>query len=323
MIKDKLALLTIGAALLFSSAAVAQTWNMATPWSDGVFHTKNIRAFIEDVDNTTDGKLKIELHPGASLVRMEAVSRSVQDGTVDMGETLIGLMSSISPVFEVESIPFLATSYEDARRLWEVSRETVRAKLEAEGLVLLYSVPWQPQNFYTSNPISSVSDFNGVAFRAYDNSTAELARLLGAHPTQVQSADLAQAFATGMVRAMITSPSTGVDMQAWDFVKHYTVVNAWLPKNAVVVNRDVFERLPDDVKTGLLEAAARAEERGWVMSQELDQSLTETLEKNGMTVDLPNEEFSASMQEIGRTMTENWLARVGQEGQDILDAYRE
>lgn len=323
MIKDKLGLLAIGAALLFSNVAAAQTWNMATPWSDGVFHTKNIRTFIEDVNETTGGKLTIELHPGASLVRMEAVSRSVQDGIVDMGETLIGLMSSISPIFEVESIPFLATSYDDARRLWAVSRETVRAKLEAEGLVLLYSVPWQPQNFYTSNPISSVSDFSGVAFRAYDNSTAELASLLGAQPTQVQSADLAQAYATGMVRAMITSPSTGVDMQAWDFVKHYTVVNAWLPKNAVIINRAAFDALSDDVRAGLLEAAARAEERGWAMSQELDQSLTKTLEEHGMTIDMPNEEFSASMQEIGRTMTKNWLARVGQEGQDILDAYRE
>lgn len=322
MIKGKLGLLAIGATLLFSNFAAAQTWNMATPWSDGVFHTKNIRMFIDDVNETTDGKLTIELHPGATVVRMEAVSRAVQDRVVDMGEALMGLMSGISPVFEVESIPFLATSYDDARRLWEVSRETIAAKLEAEGLILLYSVPWQPQNFYTSDPISSVSDFDGVAFRAYDNSTAELAKLLGARPTQVQSADLAQAFATGMVQAMITSPSTGVDTQAWDFVNNYTVVNAWLPKNAVIVNREAFESLSEDVRAGLIEAAARAEERGWKMSQDLDQSLTQTLQDHGMVIDQPNGEFLASMQEIGRTMTENWLARAGQEGQDILDAYR-
>jgi len=184
-------------------------------------------------------------------------------------------------------------------------------------------VPWPGQSLYTKAPVDSTADMQGQAFRAYNTATERLAQLMGATPTQIETGDIPTAFATGRVDAMITSPSTGVSSQAWDFVSHYTDTQAWLPKNMVVVNTAMLDALPEDQKAAVMEAAAAAETRGWEMSEAETATKIATLEENGMTVSQPSETLSAQLAEIGATMTEEWLAEAGDEGAAVIEAYRD
>ncbi len=309
-------------AALVCSAAFADSWNIATPYPDSVFHTENIRQFASEIDAATKGGLKITVHSNGSLVKHPSIKRAVQDGVVQMGEVLVSLLENEDPIYGVDAVPFLASSYPEAWKLYAAQKAALEAKLAKEGLKLLYTVAWQPQSFFTKEPVTKVEDLAGKRFRTYNAATARLAELLKSVPAQIESPEIPQAFSTGMVEAMITSPATGVSSQAWDFVKNYTEVNAWVPKNMVFVSQEAFEELDAAAQKAVLDAAAKAETRGWKRSEELKVALEKQLADKGMTVAQPTPALKASLATIGETMTAEWLAKAGETGKAVVEAYR-
>ncbi|PVA09668.1 C4-dicarboxylate ABC transporter substrate-binding protein [Pelagivirga sediminicola] len=295
---------------------------MPTPYGDSVFHTQNIQQLAEDVSAATDGGLTITVHSAGSLFGHPEIKDSVRRGLAPIGEVLMSRLANEDPIFGIDSVPFLASNYDESRALWQASREVVTQKLADQGLTLLYAVPWPGQSIYTKDPISSTADLEGANFRAYNTATERLAQLMGAVPTQLETGDIPTAFSTGRVAAMITSPSTGVSSQAWDFTNHYTDTQAWLPKNMVIVNTAALEGLPEEQQSALMEAAKAAETRGWEMSRaETDEKIA-TLKENGMTVSEPSDELAQQLSDIGQTMTDEWLAEAGDEGAQVVEDYR-
>ena len=300
----------------------AETWDMPTPYGDSVFHTQNITQFAEDVSKATDGDLTITVHSAGSLFAHPEIKDAVRRGLAPIGETLMSRLANEDPIFGIDSIPFLAASYADAKSLWEASRPMVEEKLAEQGLTLLYAVPWPGQSLYTQGPVESTADLQGTAFRAYNTATERLATLMGAVPTQIETGDIPTAFSTGRVGAMITSPSTGVSSQSWDFVSTYTDLQAWLPKNMVIVNTAAFEALPAEVQEAVKTAAAEAETRGWEMSEAETEQQIAMLKEKGMTVSGPSETLSGELATIGETMTAEWLSEAGDAGQSVIDTYK-
>ncbi|PTW58824.1 TRAP-type C4-dicarboxylate transport system substrate-binding protein [Breoghania corrubedonensis] len=319
-------LLTAGAAFVAASvigfAASAQTkWDMPTPYGDTNFHTVNIAEFAKDVEAATNGKLTIQIHSAGSLLKHPEIKNAVRKGVVPLGEVLISRLSNEDPIFELDSVPFLATSYDAAKKLYDASRPVLEKKLDAQGLMLLFAVPWPPQGIYSKGAISSMDDLKGMRFRAYNAATERIAQLAGAVPTQVEVPDLPTAFSTGRVQAMITSPSTGANSKAWDYLDHYYDAQAWLPKNMVIVNKAAFEALPADVQTAVKEAAATAETRGWEASKTETEEKTKMLADNGIEVAPPSEALDAGFKEIGATMVKEWQAKAGDDGKTIIEAF--
>ena len=305
------------------AAALAQTkWDMPTPYAATNFHTENVMQFAADVDKATNGKLKITVHANASLFKAPEIKRAVQGGQAQAGEILISGYSNEDPVFGVDSVPFLATSYADAAKLWKASRKALEERFAKQGMMVLYSVPWPPQGIYSSKPLNSVADMKGLKMRTYNPYTSRIAELAGAQPVTIQAAELAQAFATGAVNANITSGATGYDTKAWEVVKNYYDTQAWLPKNVVFVNKAAFDALDKPSQQALLKAAADAEARGWKTSEEKNKWYQDQLAKNGMNVAEPSAQLKADFRKIGDTMTGEWLKTAGPDGQAIVDAYR-
>jgi TRAP-type C4-dicarboxylate transport system substrate-binding protein len=310
-------------ALAVSLGAAAQTkWDMPTPYAATNFHTENVAQFAADVDKATGGKLKITVHPNASLFKAPEIKRAVQGGQAQIGEILLSGYSNEDPLFGLDSVPFLATSYEDAARLWKVSKKAVEERFAKQGMMVLYAVPWPPQGVYSSRPLNSVADMKGLKMRSYNPYTSRIAELSGAQPVTIQAAELAQAFATGAVNANITSGATGYDTKAWEVVKNYYDTQAWLPKNLVFVNRKAFDALDKATQAALLKAAADAETRGWKISEEKTAWYLGELKKNGMNVAAPSAQLKADFQKIGATMTEEWLQKAGADGKAIVEAFR-
>lgn len=306
--------------MLSAGASAATQWEMPTPYGDGVHHTRNVRQFAEDVKSATSGELEIKVHSGASLFKHPDIHRAVRSGQVSIGEMLMALLGNQDPLFKVDNIPFLASDFDSARKLWAVSRPHVERSLARDGLMLLYAVPWPPQGFYTKRAVASVKDFDGMKMRAYSPTTSRLAVLLKGAPTTVQTPEIPQAFSTGIIDAMVTSPTTGVSSQAWDFVGHYTDTQAWIPKNMVIVNARAFKRLAPAVQEALMEAAARAEVRGWEMAVSETVEKTATLMEKGMQVSSPTERFRSELKQIGQIMSEEWAGEAGATGAEILQA---
>jgi len=309
------------AALAMATSASAQSWDMPTPYGDTTFHTQNIIQFADDVRTATDGGLDITIHSAGSLFPHSEIKGAVRNRSVPMGEFFLSLLANEDLAYGIDSQPFVATSYEDAAKLWAAQEPVITELLAEQDLMPLFSVPWPAQGLYTNGEVATVADLNGLRFRSYNAALEEFATLAGAAPVQIEASDIPQAFATGQVAAMITSPSTGVNSTAWDFVTHYTPINAWVPKNIVVVNKRMFDGLDAGTQSAVLEAAAAAQTRGWEMSAAEAESMTAALADNGIIVYEPSEILIADLQGIGATMLENWKANASDAALAVLEGY--
>ncbi len=315
--------LMIAAVAGFPFAAQAQTkWDMPTPYSDGEFHTVNVKLFAADVRKATNNQLDINVHSSGSLIKHPDMLRAVSTGQVNLVELLLGQFGNEDPVFAADNVPFVATGYDNAWKFYQAQKPYLEKKLMGRGVRLLYAVAWPGQGIYTKNALKSVADLKGVKFRTYSPQTARLAELLGASPTVIQVPEIPQAFATGTVHAMITSSATGTSSKAWEFVKNYYLTNAFHPKNIVAVNERAFQRLPDAQKKALLEAAATAEQRGWDLSRQREGAANKQLGENGMTLHTPDAAMRAAFTKVGDTILAEWLKSAGADGEAIITGFR-
>ncbi|MBC7134176.1 TRAP transporter substrate-binding protein [Oceanibaculum nanhaiense] len=304
-----------------STAASAETWDMPLPYPDSNFHTKNTRMFAEDVAKLSGGKLNITIHSGASLFKMPEIKRAVRTGQAQAGEILLSAYGNENAVFEADGVPFLATGYDNALKLYKAQKPVLEKLLAEEGLMLLYAAPWPGQGLFVQSEIASVEGMKGVKFRAYNAATSRFAELAGAVPTTVQYAEVPQAFSTGLVSSMLTSGATGVDVKAWDFVKVFYQTDAMHPKNIVFVNKRAFDGLDKATQDAVLKAAADAETRIWAASQEEAKRTVKALGDNGMKVLMPSDKLQKDLKAIGDQMVKEWLEKAGADGKTIVDAY--
>jgi TRAP-type C4-dicarboxylate transport system substrate-binding protein len=310
-------------ATALASAAQAQTkWDLPTNYAASAFHTKNIVQFAREVETATGGSLTIAVHPGGSLVKHAEIKGAVGAGKVAIGEILISLAADEAPVYGLDSIPFLATGYDGARKLYAAQKPFLQRQLAKEGLMLLFSVPWPPQGIYAKREIGSVDDLKGLKFRAYNSMTKRVAELAGAIPTQIEIPELPAAFASGRVDVMITSASSGVQSKAEEYLTHYIDIQAWVPRNMVFANKDAFGKLSAAEQKAVTEAAAAAEERGWKASVEEMTIKTDALKAAGIKVLPPSEALKSGLTKIGETIAAEWAASAGADGKAMIEAYR-
>jgi TRAP-type C4-dicarboxylate transport system substrate-binding protein len=307
---------------LCATAASAETWDMPMAYPDSNFHSQNGKAFAECVRTGTDGELEIVIHPGGSLFKGNEIKRAVQTGQAPIGERLLSAHQNEEAVFGFDSVPFLATSYEASDKLWEAAKPAIEETLDEQNLVLLYSVPWPPQGIYTKKPLESASDLQGVKFRSYNAATARMAELMGAVPVQIEEAELSQALATGVADSFISSGSTGYDRKVWEHMTHWYDVAAWLPRNMVFVNKDAWESLDEATHQVLEDCADEAGDAGTAESARLNDWYKEQLAANGLSIEQAGDQLRADLEQIGQTMTDEWLEATGEAGKAILDAYK-
>ena len=321
--KNVMSLLAGTALALAAAGAAAQTkWDMPTAYPAANFHTENIQQFAADIDRASGGKLKITVHPGGSLFKANEIKRAVQGGQAQIGEVLISNFSNEDAMYGVDTIPFLATSYAEAKKLWLASKAATEGRLAKQGIKVLYSVPWPPQGIFSAKPVASAADLKGAKWRAYNPNTSRIAELVGAQPVTIQAAELSQALATGAVTAFMTSGATGYDSKVWEQVKFFYDTQAWLPKNLVIVSQKAFDALDKPTQEAVLKAAAEAETRGWKVSEEKTKFYLEQLTKNGMKVEAPSAQLKADMKKVGDAMIADWVKQAGADGQAVLDAFR-
>jgi len=315
---------TLGAVSLgLTGLAQAQTkWDLPAAYPASNFHTENLVQFAADVDKASGGKLKITVHANGSLFKAPEIKRAVQGGQAQIGEILLVNFENENAIYGADGIPFLATSYAEAKKLAAAQKPALDKLLAAQGMKLLYTVAWPPQGIYANKEIGSVADMRGLKWRAYSPATAKIAELVGAQPVTVQAAELSQALATGLVNSYMSSGATGYDTKTYESLKFWYDTQAWLPKNAIIVNQAAFNALDAPTQQALLKAAADAELRGWNLSQEKNDWYKKALTEKGMKIVPPSAKLAADMKQVGGIMLADWEKKAGADGSALLGAYR-
>jgi TRAP-type C4-dicarboxylate transport system substrate-binding protein len=315
-------LLVATAATLLAMPAFAQTkWDLPAAYPATNYHSVNLQKFADAVKASSGGKLEIVVHPGASLFKAPEIKRAVQTGQAPIGEILVSNFENEDPVYGVDVVPFLASSFPEAKKLWAAQKPVLEKKAAAQGMMVLFAVPWPPQGLYAKKEVNQLSDMKGMKFRAYNRGTSRIAELTGAQPITIQAAELSQALATGKVDSFISSGATGVDSKVWEQLTHFYDTQAWLPKNAVLMNKAAFDKLDPATQKIVLAEAAKAEALGWAEAERLSAGFLETLAKNGMKVQPPSPKLAGEYKELGKKLTAEWLDKAGADGKAVVDAY--
>jgi TRAP-type C4-dicarboxylate transport system substrate-binding protein len=313
----------LAATAVVTAPALAQTkWDLPAGYPAGNPHTQNLTQFAADVQKATNGKLVITVHPNGALFKAQEIKRAVQTGQAQIGEVLMSLLENENPVFGADAVPFVATGFDASYKLWQAQRPVVERILNGQGIRLLYAVAWPPQGIYTKKQLNSVADMKGLKWRAYNPATTRIAAMVGAQPMTIQAAELSQALATGVVDSFMSSGATGVDSKVWESLTHFATVDAWLPKNMVIINQKEFAKLDKATQDAVIAAGKAAEERGWKRMRDYTSESLATLKANKMTVYEPNPAFKADLMKMGETMLNEWLQKAGGDGKAIVDAYR-
>ena len=318
-----LSVASAAALLALAGTASAQTkWDLPAAYPTSNFHTENLIQFAKDVDTATGGKLKITVHANASLFKANEIKRAVQGGQAQIGEVLLVNFENENPIYGVDGLPFLATSYLESKKLAEAQKPALDKLLGAQGMKLLYAVPWPPQGIYVNKEIASVADMRGLKWRAYSPATAKIAELIGAQPVTIQAAELSQALATGVVNSYMSSGSTGYDSKTYESIKYWYDTQAWLPKNGILVNQAAFNALDAATQAALIKTAAEAEARGWKLSQEKNEWYKKALTDKGMKIMTPPAKLMTDMRQVGGIMVADWERKAGADGTAVLAGFR-
>ena len=307
---------------LTSTSNAVEKWDMPMAYSATNFHSENGVMFADAVRIATGGEIDITVHAGGSLFKGGEIKKAIQTGQVPIGERLLSGHQNESLIFGTDSIPFLATSYADSDKLWKHLRPELEKILDKQGLVLLYGVPWPSQGLYFNKEINSVADTKGIKFRSYNNSTARIAELMGMLPVQVEAAELSQALATGVASSFVSSGATGYDRKVWEHLSHFYEVNAWLPRNYVMVNKKVWNKLSEKNRNIIMGVAKMAEAAGTARSEQLSGWYLTQLAANGMTVTKAEGQLRADLESIGKTMSDEWISNAGSVGKKIIDGFK-
>ncbi len=317
-----MASITLFVGPLSGAALAAQTWDMPTAYPATNFQTVNAQEFSACVAEGTKGDINIVLHANGSLFKGNDIKRAVQTGTAQIGERLLSSHENENAVFGTDSIPFIATSYDDSVKLYKAARPELDKVLNDQGLKLLYSVPWPPQGLYFQKPVNSVADMTGIKVRSYNKSTARLAELTGMSPVSIEAAEISQAMAAGVIASLITSSVTGKDSKVWEQLDRFYTVNAWLPRNSVIVNKAVWDGLSKESQTTVSDCATTAEANGLTKSKQANDEALAALKVNGIQVLAPSEQLAGELRKIGEAIAKEWVARVGPAGESIMAQFK-
>ncbi|NRF70663.1 TRAP transporter substrate-binding protein [Aquincola sp. S2] len=302
-------------------ARAADTWRLATGYRADSLHGQNLRQFADELAQLSAGALRIELHTEGKLLPLPQMLPGLMSGKAELGEAIMtGLVKDL-PLAGADSVPFIVRSYDDARRLWRHQRPLIEANLASRGLRVLMAVPWPPQGLFSQRPINGATDLRGLNMRTYNSTTVRIAELLQAKAVDVPMIQVGQALAEGRINAMITSAVTGVENQVWSGLKFYYPINAWFPKNLLMVRKEAFDKLDAGQQRLLLQAAVSAEQRGWRLSEQAARESVETLRGNGMRIEPVTSELSQALRRLGEKLSLEWVRSVGPEANQMFISY--
>lgn len=317
-----LAVLASALALAAVPASAQTKWNLPSAYPNDNPHVENLNAFAKQVAELTGGKLNIAIHGGASLFKGPEIKRAVATGQAQAGEVLISILENENPIYGVDVVPFLATSFPQAMKLWLASRPAITQRLAAQGIMVFFSVPWGPQGIYAKKELNTVDDMKGLKWRAYNVGTARIGEMVGAQAVTVQAAELPQALATGVVNSFMSSGATGYDSKVWESLTHFYDTQAWIPKNVTFINKAAFDALDKPTQEAVLKAAADAERNGWKVWETKTQWYHDEIAKKGMKVLKPSKALEDGFKKIGEQLAADWLKKAGPDGKKVVDDYK-
>ena len=285
------------------------------------FHTKGAEQFAALVDEYTKGSVKITVHAGGSLVKGNPL-QAVKDGTVAMTDMFIPFTAGGGKVFGISALPFVAKSYDDAYKLYQISKPAYDKTAAQWNQKMLYAVSWPPSGLYTKKPMKAKADFSDLKTRTYDKNSADFITMVGGNAVALPWGEVYSALSTGMVNSVVTSSASGKDGKFWEVLSDFTKISYAYPLQAVTINLDYWKSLDKAQQEALLKAAEKIEKAQWDASKNEDNVALKLLLDNGMKIAEPTAELKKELDGVAAKMLETYLADADEGTKKIFTEFK-
>ena len=312
--------------LLITSLAVAALagnikMDLNAKYGANNFHTKGAVEFAKLVKDYSKGSVNITVHPGSALIKGNPL-KAVKDGTVAMTDMFIPFTSGGGKVFGISALPFIANSYEDAFKLYQLAKPAYEKTAKKWNQKLLYSVTWPASGFYSKKDVKEISDFKGVKTRTYDKNSAAFINKAGGSAVALPWGEVYSSLRTGLVDSVVTSSASGKDGKFWEVLTNYTKINYAYPLQAVTINLDYWNSLDKAQKNALTKAAMQIEKAQWEAVKVEDKVALETLAKNGIIIKEASPKLKAQLDKIANELLSDYLDGANSQIKSIFKEYR-
>lgn len=285
------------------------------------FHTKGAEKFASLVKDYTKGSVDITVHPGSALIKGNPL-KAVKDGTVAMTDMFIPFTSGGGKVFGVSALPFIASSYDDAFKLYQLAKPAYEKTAKKWNQKLLYSVTWPASGFYSKKELTSIKDFKGVKTRTYDKNSAAFVNKAGGSAVALPWGEVYSSLRTGMVDSVVTSSSSGKDGKFWEVLSNYTKINYAYPLQAVTINLDYWNSLDKNQKEAITKAASEIEKSQWEAVRVEEKTALEVLAKNGIKITEASPSLKKELDVIADELLTKYLDGANSDIKAIFKEYR-
>jgi len=285
------------------------------------FHTKGAEQFAALVDEYTKGSVKITVHAGGSLVKGNPL-QAVKDGTVAMTDMFIPFTAGGGKVFGISALPFVAKSYDDAYKLYQISKPAYDKTAATWNQKMLYAVSWPPSGLYTKKAMKSKADFSDLKTRTYDKNSADFITMVGGNAVALPWGEVYSALSTGMVNSVVTSSASGKDGKFWEVLSDFTKISYAYPLQAVTINLDYWKSLDKAQQDALLKAAEKIEKAQWEASKNEDNVALKLLADNGVKIAEPTPELVKELDAVAKKMLDTYLADADEGTKKIFTEFK-
>lgn len=301
----------------------ATKWDLSDEYPITGFTGQVCAFFIDEMKKRVGDELEIIYH-GSKELGFRSLDHfdAVQDGAVPIAITQTGQLGGVNPLFDLTALPFVVSSLDESRKLWEVTRPDFAKVFADANMVVLFAVPNAPNGIHAKFPIDSVDRLKGLRIRTYDAIGSKTFAEIGAAPLQIAFGDLVPQLSTGGVDAVLTSADGGVQLSIWDFLTDFTDLYYVMPLFMAHVNKDSYDALSDKARDAITEVTALTDDFAWSYVSGTLEKTFEILESHNYRINRnPPQEVLDTLRKAGSAAHEDWLSRMGPRGAEIMAAF--
>jgi len=312
--------------LLTAAVAPAQTlqWTMANEYPATSIQGEADARFARAVEERSGGRIRIlHAYDASSGFRSKEMVDAIGRGTLPIGNTYMGAIGAVDPVFLLPSLPFLATTVEQAQALADVARPLYERALARRNQKLLVLSPWPPAGLWANKPVATSEALKGLRVRTADANGVLAFNAAGAVPVQVSFSDAIPQLKAGQLDAVLSSGDGGAGARLMEVLRHFTAIEYAVTMSMVTINADAWAGLAPDLQKTVLAAAAATETRQWDVLKTRVGANYERMRAAGITITTElAPEYRQALRAAGQVAIDDWLQKMGPAGAQILDTFR-
>jgi len=251
------------------------------------------------------------------------VVAAIGRGDLRLGNTYMGALGALDPVFLLPSLPFLATTPGEGQALAAVARPAYERALARHNQVLLFQSPWPAAGIWAHRPVDSAEALKGLRIRTADANGVVAFRAAGAVPVVVSFTDALPQLRAGQLDAVLSSGDGGAGQRLMETLRHFTAIEYAVTMSMVTVNADAWRALDPGLQQALREAAAETEARQWEVMKTRVAANYARMRAAGITLTTElTPEYRQALRAAGQTAVDEWLRQMGPAGAQIIEQYR-